>query len=57
MMIILAGVFLNFTVTFINGGKMPLSLDAAAMAGLAENGNVFAKDVCDQHGYGYSAPS
>ncbi len=45
MMIILAGVFLNFTVTFINGGKMPLSLDAAAMAGLAENGNVFLQKM------------
>lgn len=45
MMIILIGVFLNFTVTFINGGKMPLSLDAAAMAGLAENGNVFLQKM------------
>jgi len=33
--IILIGVFLNFAVTFINGGKMPLSLDAAAAAGLS----------------------
>lgn len=41
MMILLLGVFLNFTVTFVNGGKMPLSLDAAAMSGLAENGNAF----------------
>lgn len=39
--IILIGVFLNFTVTFLNGGKMPLSLDAAAITGLADSGNVF----------------
>ena len=39
--IILVGVFLNFAVTFINGGKMPLSLDSAALAGLADSGSVF----------------
>ncbi len=39
--IILIGVFLNFAVTFINGGKMPLSLDSAAITGLADSGNAF----------------
>ncbi|MEL7569375.1 MAG: DUF5317 domain-containing protein [Eubacteriaceae bacterium] len=39
--IILIGVFLNFAVTFLNGGKMPLSLDAAVITGLADSGNVF----------------
>jgi hypothetical protein len=39
--IILMGVFLNFAVTFINGGKMPLSLDAAALTGLKDSGNIF----------------
>ncbi len=45
IMILLVGVFLNFTVTFINGGKMPLSPDAAAMSGMAENGNVFLQKM------------
>jgi hypothetical protein len=43
--IILMGVFLNFAVTFINGGKMPLSLDSAALTGLKDSGNVFLEKM------------
>lgn len=39
--IILIGVFLNFAVTFLNGGKMPLSLDSAAITGLTDSATVY----------------
>lgn len=39
--IILIGVFLNFAVTFLNGGKMPLSLDSAALTGITDSANIF----------------
>lgn len=43
--IILMGVFLNFAVTFINGGKMPLSLDSAALTGLKDSGSAFLEKM------------